>query len=257
MTQEEVAADRLEDGEDIKESFEIGRESTVPGEENRWPDKLDAEGAAFKSAMQDFFTRCQSIHVTILRGLALALGFPETYFDSFVSDANNNLRLLHYPPLPAGAFQNGKRVRAGLHSDFGSITLLFQDDRGGLQVERPGEPAGRYVDVVPKKGTIVVNSGDLLARWSNGLIRSTMHRVVEPPVSEPFTPTADGSSPTSAKPPGTEGYPARYSIAYFCNPNTDAWIEALPGTWEGEKGGKKFPGVWSGEYLVRRLSAIY
>lgn len=76
--------------------------------------------------------------------------------------------------------------------DYGSITLLFQDARGGLQVR---SPTGTFVDATPIEGTIVVNAGDLLARWSNDTIRSTIHRVVEPPFKQ---------GPT---------YPARYSIA--------------------------------------------
>ena len=76
--------------------------------------------------------------------------------------------------------------------DYGSITLLFQDSRGGLQVK---SPQGTFVNATPVEGTIVVNAGDLLARWSNDAIKSTLHRVVEPPIDE-------------------ESHPARYSIAY-------------------------------------------
>lgn len=83
-------------------------------------------------------------------------------------------------------------MRAGEHTDYGSITLLFQDSRGGLQVK---SPSGQFVDATPIEGTVVVNAGDLLARWSNDTIKSTLHRVVEPP--------------TGAGDP----YPARYSIA--------------------------------------------
>ena len=94
--------------------------------------------------------------------------------------------------------------------------------------------------VTPVEGTIIVNAGDLLARWSNDIIRSTKHQVVEPPSQK-----SDG------------GHPPRYSIAYFCNPDFDRWIEALPGTWEGERGGKKYEGINSGDYLERRLAATY
>lgn len=119
--------------------------------------------------------------------------------------------------------------------DYGSVTLLFQDSRGGLQVR---SPTGHFVDATPIDGTIVVNAGDLLARWSNDTIKSTVHRVVEPPRRE-----------------GVE-YPDRYSIAYFCNPNAASLIETLPGTY-GSEADKKYEGVRSGEYLVRRLMATY
>lgn len=86
----------------------------------------------------------------------------------------------------------------------GSITLLFQDNRGGLQVL---SPKNTYVDATPIEDTIVVNAGDLLARWSNDTIKSTKHRVVEPPVK-----------------PEHDVHPARYSIAYFCNPNFERCV---------------------------------
>lgn len=95
----------------------------------------------------------------------------------------------------------------------------------------------------PIEGTIVVNAGDLLARWSNDAIKSTKHRVVQPP--------------PKLEEEGKDTYDSRYSVAYFCNPNFDKWIEALPGTWEGEKGGKKYEGINSGDYLVQRLAATY
>jgi isopenicillin N synthase-like dioxygenase len=113
------------------------------------------------------------------------------------------------------------------------MTLLFQDMRGGLQVESPN---GNFIDATPIADTIVVNAGDLLARWSNDTIKSTKHRVVEPATKE-------------------DEYPARYSIAYFCNPNFDKQIEAIPGTFQN--GEKKHAPINTGEYLVQRLSATY
>jgi isopenicillin N synthase-like dioxygenase len=121
----------------------------------------------------------------------------------------------------------------------GSITLLFQDSRGGLQVRSPQDT---FVDATPIPDTIVVNAGDLLARWSNDTIKSTKHRVVEPPPS-PETERLDR-------------YPDRYSIAYFCNPNYDTLIEAIPGTYAKEED-KKYGVIRSGEYLVKRLTATY
>ena len=98
----------------------------------------------------------------------------------------------------------------------------------------------------PIPGTVVINAGNLLARWSNNTIKSTIHRVVEP------TLPLDVSR-------GKE-YPARYSVACFCNPDFDRWIEAIPGTFDKDGKGdrkKRYEGVNSGEYLVRRLKATY
>ena len=239
MTKEEVAKERDGAGEDLKESFEIGREGEE-GHPNRWPDRMDREGAEFRLTMELFFARCKEIHAVLLRGIAIGMDLEADFFDDYCKIGDNTLRLLHYPAVAPGGFEGGKRVRAGAHSDYGSVTLLFQDQRGGLQVERPG--GGGWLDVEPREGTMIVNAGDLLERWSNDLIRSTKHRVVQPPFM--------GEEKEN-------GHPPRYSIAYFGNPDFDKWIEALPGTWEGEMDGKRYEGVNSGEYLVQRLSATY
>lgn len=241
-TKEEVAADRAGGGEDLKESFEIGREGDEY--ENLWPDRVEAEGVDFAVTMKEFFLHCQELHRIVMRGVALGMGLEETFFDDYVRKGDNTLRLLHYPPVAKDAFKAG-RERAGAHTDYGSVTFLFQDSAGGLQVERPGGK-GVFVDVKPVEGAIVLNSGDLLARWSNDIIRSTLHRVVEPPRKEGRHDVREDGF-----------YPARYSVAYFCNPDFDQWVEALPGTFGGEKGAKKYEGVNTLEYLVNRLEATY
>ncbi|CAG8957126.1 hypothetical protein HYFRA_00009327 [Hymenoscyphus fraxineus] len=235
-SKEEVEASRSQ-APDLKESIEIGREG-AEGTPNIWPDATnDAEAKEFKDVMLHFHDECKKLHIEVMRAIAVGMGLEESYFDSFTDVGDNTLRLLHYPEVAKGVFQANKlQVRAGEHTDYGSITLLFQDNRGGLQVKSPD---GTFVDATPIPGTVVVNAGDLLARWSNDTIKSTLHRVVEPPAPE-------------------EGdvHPARYSIAYFCNPNFSRVIEAIPGTYASEQE-KKYEGINSGEYLVRRLAATY
>ncbi|EKG20482.1 Oxoglutarate/iron-dependent oxygenase [Macrophomina phaseolina MS6] len=239
--------------------MEIGRE----GEEgcpNMWPDGFDEEGREFKRTMVGFHGECKELFRRVMGAIALGMGLEEGWFDEYTARGDNNLRLLHYPAVERGVFrrQDGvEQVRAGEHSDYGglacsffsailrlisvhtgSLTLLFQDDRGGLQVL---SPKGTFVDATPIPDTIVVNAGDLLERWSNDTIKSTKHRVVEPPLK-----------------PGQQEldkYPARYSVAYFCNPDFDKYIEAIPGTYE--EGKQKYPGVLSGDYLAKRLSETY
>jgi isopenicillin N synthase-like dioxygenase len=144
--------------------------------------------------MTDFFDQCKALHVEVMRAIAVGMDLPESFFDSYTDVGDNTLRLLHYPAVKSDVFRiNPGQVRAGAHSDYGSITLLFQDAAGGLQVKSPN---GTFVDATPIEDTCVVNAGDLLARWSNDLIKSTIHRVVEPPQRE-----------------GVEEHPARYSIA--------------------------------------------
>ena len=222
---------------DLKETMEIGREG-VPGLPNQWPDRIDSQGEDFTETMKSFFLTCKDLHVNVMRAIALGMGLDEHFFDTFTNGGDNTLRLLHYPPVLKTVFRdNPDQVRAGEHSDYGSITLLFQDNVGGLEVK---SPQGTFVRAKPIEDTIVVNAGDLLSRWSNDEIKSTKHRVVQPPPR-----------------PGdkSDEYPARYSIAYFCNPNFDRYIEALPSTWE--KIGKKYEGITSGDYLVQRLAATY
>lgn len=261
LTKEEVEAHRQGEGDDLKESLEIGREG-VEGMPNLWPDEQEESLVGFRETMVDFFERCRQLHSVVMRGIALGMGLPAGFFDPFVADGDNTLRLLHYPAVSASAFQGGKCMRAGAHTDFGSLTFLFQDDRGGLQVEKPGTE-GLFIDVQPVEGAIVVNSGDLLARWSNDLIRSTMHRVVEPPRRVGSGSVSGLGEIANASESAEEGkddeakYPPRYSVAYFCNPDFDDWIEALPGTWGGEKGAKKYESVNSGDYLAERLEATY
>ena len=222
---------------DIKESMEIGREG-VPGQPNQWPDKIDEEGAEFTETMKSFHLLLKDLHINVMRAIALGMGLDEHFFDPFTDGGDNTLRLLHYPAVLKSVFKNNPdQVRAGEHSDYGSITLLFQDNTGGLEVK---SPRGTWVRATPIPDSIVVNAGDLLSRWSNDEIRSTKHRVIQPPARE-----GDES----------DMYPARYSMAYFCNPNFDKYIEALPSTWE--KVGKKYEGIMSGDYLVQRLAATY
>ncbi|KAK3357155.1 hypothetical protein B0T25DRAFT_538410 [Lasiosphaeria hispida] len=219
---------------DIKESFEIGREGELD-HPNHWPAE-EGELVGFKATMTDFFDQCKALHVEVMRAIAVGMGLEPGFFGGFVDVGDNTLRLLHYPAVNRDVFKiNPGQVRAGEHSDYGSITLLFQDSRGGLQVRSPN---GQFIDATPIADTCVVNAGDLLARWSNDTIKSTIHRVVEPPHGD------------------VDVHPPRYSIAYFCNPNFKDHIEALPGTYATEAD-KKYDGINSGDYLVQRLTATY
>ncbi|KAJ4329912.1 hypothetical protein N0V87_010456 [Didymella glomerata] len=224
---------------DLKESLEIGRDDQADMP-NMWPSG-DEAAKAFKQEMLRFFETCKDLHMQVMRAIALGMGIEESWFDGFTDAGDNTLRLLHYPGVSKSMFKRNDgqlQVRAGEHSDYGSITLLFQDKRGGLQVKTP---KGTFVNATPIEDTIVVNAGDLLAQWSNDTIKSTKHRVVEPPPQK--------------EDDGTDSYPPRYSIAYFCNPNYERMIKAIPGTFE--ETGRKYQDVQSGEYIIGRLTATY
>jgi len=170
----------------------------------------------------------------------LGLDLPECFFDQKIDQQHHNLRLLSYPSIRTKILSQEGQARAGAHSDYGTITLLFQDSVGGLEVQNPHTQ--QFQPAAPIPGTIVVNAGDLLARWSNDVLRSTLHQVVAPP---------------SQKISDTEAMtPARQSIAFFCNPNFDALIEALP-TCTNETNPSKYGSVTTEEYIVGRLAATY
>ncbi|KAJ7470238.1 thymine dioxygenase [Mycena galericulata] len=162
---QEKVIQHVAEAPDVKESFECGREGdeVMP---NIWlPQGL-----------------CYKIELNIMRALALGLQLPEEYFDKYHTTARNQLRLLRYrrcARFPTEALETEKNARIGQHSDFGSITLLLQDNVGGLEVEDP-HVAGTFLPPVP--GSLMVNARDSMMRWSNDTIRSTIHRVRAPGV---------------------------------------------------------------------------
>ena len=118
--------------------------------------------------MTDFYWECHKAAESIMSAMALGIGLPdENYFRPSHPGHNNQLRLLHYPPIPAATLESQSATRMDAHSDWGSITMLFQDDCGGLQIENPHQK-GVFVDAPPLKDAIVMNIGDLMMRWSNG-----------------------------------------------------------------------------------------
>ncbi|KAG1815625.1 uncharacterized protein BJ212DRAFT_1481393 [Suillus subaureus] len=218
---------------DTKESMEIGRENH-PMFSNKWPQ--ETEVPEFKQTMLHFFQTCHEVHTMVMKSIALGLDLPEDFFDNKIDRQDHNLRLLSYPPIQTSLLLGDGQARA----DYGTLTLLFQDSIGGLEVQNPHTE--HYQSASPIPGTIVVNAGDLLARWSNNVLRSTLHRVVAPP---------------AIKINATEGMtPARQSVAFFCNPNFDAIIESLPSC-TSTANPSKYPPITTEQYIVGRLAATY
>lgn len=116
-----------------------------------------------------------------LGAIALGLGIDEYFFQSYHNKANNILRYLYYPPTKESDLRSKKSEHIGAHTDFGTITLLLQDECGGLEVEHPYEK-GKFLSAPYIKDAFVVNTGDFLMRWSNDKLKSTLHRVKAPPV---------------------------------------------------------------------------
>jgi isopenicillin N synthase-like dioxygenase len=218
---------------DIKECFNAGPDlaaddpDVVAGKPfsalNQWP-----ASASFKATLKAYHAANLELVVLLHRACAIDLGIAEEdYFDSRFTKAVGILRLLYYPPHP-GTF-DGSQYGAGAHTDYGNITLLAQDDVGGLEVRARD---GTWMDVPPTPGAFVCNIGDCLMRWSNDTYVSTPHRVVNRAGRE------------------------RFSIAYFGDPNADALVSCLPSCLgPGEE--PKYPPVSYGEYLRSRYDATY
>ncbi|MEM9034598.1 MAG: 2-oxoglutarate and iron-dependent oxygenase domain-containing protein [Actinomycetota bacterium] len=156
-------------GDDLREDDPRVLAGTFNAGANVWPSDLPSFRPVMVATMAALRTNVEGI----MRGLALSLDLDEDHFDAFVRDPMMTLRPLHYPPVGDG---EDPGPGAGAHTDFGGITMLLQDDVGGLEVDDP--ELGRWVEVPPTKGAYVVNLGDMISRWTNDRYRSTRHRVV-------------------------------------------------------------------------------
>lgn len=215
----------------------------------------DEKLPGFRPFMESYFTLCANLVHRILDALSIALNVPSPGLSPTHSKSLFQLRLLHYPSIERTQLINNARSRINAHSDFGTLTLLFQDSVGGLEVEDPNHP-GSFRPATPIPDTVLVNIGDLMARWSNDRWRSTVHRV---------------GLPQSAVTPGpgvnTEGerrevmVPERYSIPFFATADMDTVIEALPGCWgqmeDGSVQEKKYEAVTAWGYVQMRMAALY
>jgi isopenicillin N synthase-like dioxygenase len=157
---------------DLKESYNFSAAAT-PGTPdhvpNIWPDDLPG----FRENLEVYHQKLRALGRHVSGLIALSLGMPYDFFDPTFENQKAALRFLRYPPQPASAKFN--QLGAGAHTDWGWITLLAQDDKGGLEVETA---SGDWVRVDPVPGAFVINLGDLVVNWSNGLYHSSLHRVM-------------------------------------------------------------------------------
>lgn len=207
---------------DLKETFTMRNVAQTTLHDHLWP------GTGFRDTALEMFGACQAASVRVLRAIALALGMPEDFFALRHTGENQTLRYLHYPLVMQR--EAAGQLGAGAHTDYGSITLLFQDEAGGLEVR---DVQDRWVEALPIPGTIVVNTGDLLARWTNDVFRSTLHRV-RPRVG------AEASE--------------RYAIAFFCDPDSATEVACLP-TCSGRNNPPRYPPVTAGEHIRQKINA--
>lgn len=225
---------------DVKEVYDIGSDENTD-QPNQWiPDELFP---GFRAFMNKFYWECNKVGDSVLRALAVGLNLDdEFYLAKQHSGHENQIRLLHYMPIPAEELEKGHATRCGAHTDWSSITMLFQDDCGGLEVEDISRP-GTFVPVEPVKNAIVMNVGDLLQRWSNDRLRSTNHRVRLPPLADRFK----GPDRMTRD---------RYSIPYFMTTDRETVIECIPScTTENEP--PKYEPIKQVDYTRMRASMMY
>lgn len=186
---------------------------------NQWPDL-----PGFRSAVEAYDQAMHGFCLRFLRPQALALDLPADWFVPFFRQPTIFLRLLHYPPQPASADDDA--FGSAPHTDYGFVTVLAQDNQGGLEVRRRD---GTWLQAEPIPGTWVVNVADMLARWTNGRWQSTPHRVKN----------ISGDD--------------RYSCPYFFDMSMDSVVGVVPTC----NGPGAMPPVRYGDYLMERLDRNY
>ena len=213
---------------DQKESYQITR----PHMDGLYPSEKELPD--FKPAMLEFERKSWAVGMKILSCFALKLGFHDEFFtrahDPSTQSYQSTLRLLHYYAIAPDAQNNLGLWRAGAHTDFDCLTLLYQRaGQGGLQV-CPGKEmeAQEWTSIPPLEDVITCNIGDMLMRWSDDRLPSNFHRVKNPVPGEYMGP--------------------RYSLAFFCQANRDQVIESPSG---------KYPPITAGDYLNQRIGANF
>ena len=191
--------------------------------------------------MELFYAKAFETELKILSALAVALDVPAAHLRSLHSRAENEFRLLHYPAINAAELRDGSATRIAEHTDFGTITMLFQDSVGGLQVEDQ-ENLGTFHDVVSgSKYEIILNVGDSLQRLTNDTLKAACHRVTFPPTT---------------KIENEEIIPERYSVAYFAKVNRDSSLFPFP-KFVKEVGSCRYEDITSGEFNNLRIARLF
>lgn len=185
---------------------------------NLWPERLPG----FREAVENYQAAVRPLADELLAAIAVGLGLPVDFFLKRSALPHAQLRLLHYLPVPDAA---DDALSVGRHSDYEAVTILAQDDVGGLQVR---DPEGRWMDIPPLEGAFLINAGDMLVRWTNGHIPATPHRVRTPRERE------------------------RYSVAFFYGTGYDVTMEpALP---PADPRATPFEPVTGGAYMWQRFT---
>nr|VFK68369.1 MAG: Isopenicillin N synthase [Candidatus Kentron sp. UNK]VFK73612.1 MAG: Isopenicillin N synthase [Candidatus Kentron sp. UNK] len=208
---------------DLKEIFTMRNVRRHLENDTRWP------SLEFKETVLEFYESCLKGTFKIQRVFSAILEKEKDFFVNAHSGSNTTMRMLYYPKHGTD-IDNRNHLGAGAHTDYGMITLLFQDDVAGLEVK---DKEGVWQPVEPDKNKIVINIGDLMERWTNGVFRSTPHRVQS-----------------------KLGDEDRYSIAIFVNPDNDTVIETLDSCITESKP-DQFKPVTANEYILEKIKATH
>ncbi|WP_194774909.1 isopenicillin N synthase family dioxygenase [Pararhodonellum marinum] len=222
---------------DLKEFYHVGQElAGIPNDdpikkeypENIWPEELPE----FKAISNEAYKTLETAGQNMLRAIALYLELPENYFDDKVRYGNSILRQIHYFPIENPDAVPADAVRAAEHGDINLITLLMGASADGLQVLRRD---GKWIPITALPDQLVVNVGDMLERLTNKNLKSTIHRVVNPPREMMHT--------------------SRFSIPFFMHPRSDMDLTCLESCVSAEQP-KQFSDMTAGEFLEERLREL-
>ena len=214
---------------DLKEFWHAGRtQSTahpVSYPDNIWP----REVPQFRPVISALFEQLQTCAAHLMRACAHYLTLQSTYFDTQVAEGNTILRIIHYPPIPENVTPGS--LRAAPHEDINLITLLCEATTPGLELMTAD---GKWLPVQPIKGQIIVDTGDMLQSLTNGLLKSTTHRVVNPNNSRK----------------------RRFSMPFFVHPHPEFDLTPLDSCIRSTGGSPLYPSQTAGQYLAQRLKEI-
>ncbi|MFT4611867.1 MAG: isopenicillin N synthase-like dioxygenase [Glaciecola sp.] len=213
---------------DLKEFWHFGQYvDDDPERAKEYPENVTVnELAEFNNIGKETYQMLEKTAKYVLRALALYLELEETYFDNYIHNGNSILRPIHYPPILA---EPENAVRAAAHGDINLITLLMGAQGRGLQVQNN---AGEWIDAMADPDELMINVGDMLSRHTNNKLKSTIHRVVNPPRELWGT--------------------SRYSIPFFMHPISEMKLDVLESCIDDENP-KQFDDITAGEFLNERL----
>jgi len=216
---------------DLKEFWHFGQYVDNDDKlEAEYPSNVEVEELPkFNEVGKTTYQMLEKTAKYVLRALALHLGLEEKYFDPYIKNGNSILRPIHYPPIQE---EPKNAVRAAAHGDINLITLLMGAHGKGLQVQNH---EGEWVDAIAQPDELMINVGDMLSRHSNNKLKSTIHRVTNPPKELWGT--------------------SRYSIPFFMHPISDMKLDVLEECIDADHP-KQFEDITAGEFLNERLKEL-